>query len=116
MHNNLPVSVFNMRFFTIGILLVAALAFLLISILIFRPIAETERYENGIVAWEQWERRDLSLQMRHFKTVRYYPSGKIAFEKWIESGDETYWSPAGVPITKEVFFQVNSDTNFNGQN
>lgn len=66
-----------------------------------RPYVLIGSYSNGQRAWEQWERRKLSGQIEHVRTVRWYPDGQKAFEVRNASAKaptKYYWSPAGEKI------------------
>lgn len=66
-----------------------------------RPYVLTGSYPNGQRAWEQWERRTLSGQIEHVRTIRWYPNGQKAYD--VRNADaitqmKSYWSPEGNPI------------------
>ena len=67
-----------------------------------QPYALTGTHANGIRAWEQWERRTLTLQLTHIKTVRFYSNGQKGLDSPYE-GEQRYWSPDGVPITEDEY-------------
>jgi hypothetical protein len=64
-----------------------------------RPYAITGTYSNGVRAWEQWERRTVTGRIQHFKTLRWYRNGQIAFEHDVERARLRVWSPKGQPLS-----------------
>ena len=90
-----------------------SLRFLMLAVLFFglvlgvvvqwwtRPYVLTGSYANGVRAWEQWERRTLTLKLQNVKTVRFYSNGQRGYEYDFADGKSKYWSPDGQPISEE---------------
>jgi hypothetical protein len=72
-----------------------------------RPFVLAGTFPNGAIAWQQWERRTLSLNYEHIKTVRFYPSGQKSFE--FTDGKKTYWSPEGKEISASRWWGLYTD-------
>jgi hypothetical protein len=66
-----------------------------------KPYAMTGSYANGVRAWEQWERRTLSLNIDHVATIRFYRTGQKAFVS--SRGKREYWSPDGNSVSEREF-------------
>lgn len=66
-----------------------------------KPYAMTGSYADGVRAWEQWERRTLSLNIEDVATIRFYRNGQKALVS--VSGKREYWSPDGNPIGDREF-------------
>lgn len=63
------------------------------------PYALTGSHPNGACAWEQWERRTVTMTIVHVKTVRYYRNGQKAYE--FEAGGKSQcWSPRGQSVSE----------------
>lgn len=60
-----------------------------------KPYAITGAYPNGQVAYEQWERRTLTGQVEHIKTLRWFPNGKRAYESGAGASGAVYWGLGG---------------------
>ena len=72
-----------------------------------RPYAMTGTYPNGVRAWEQWERRTLTLKLQHLKTVRFYSNGQRGYE--YADGETSCWSPDGQPVSEEEWLEYSSE-------
>lgn len=68
-----------------------------------QPYALTGTHSNGVRAWEQWERRTLTMQIAHVETIRFYRNGRKGFE--VAKGEANYWAPDGKPITQEEYWR-----------
>ncbi|AMV34958.1 hypothetical protein VN12_22720 [Pirellula sp. SH-Sr6A] len=89
---------FRIRTFFLGAIIVAVLLGILGSWWT-RPYALTGSYANGQRAWEQWERRTLSLGIQSVETIRWFPDGSLAFRwKAKRANKKTYYSPNGDTI------------------
>ena len=86
---------FRLRTLIVG-MTVAAVVFALMFSWWTRPYSLTGSYANGQRAWEQWERRTLTLGIQHVKTIRWFPDGTLTFESRVSPNDtKTYYAPNG---------------------
>ena len=86
---------FHLRTLFLGTFVAAVLLGIVVSWWT-RPYALTGSYANGQRAWEQWERRTLTLGIQHVETTRWYPDGTLAFKsRGSPTGTESYYAPNG---------------------
>jgi hypothetical protein len=68
-----------------------------------RPFVLTGSYPNGTRAWEQWERRTLTMKYRRIKTVRYYRNGQRSYVD--DRGRKAYFSPDGRTVSVDEWIK-----------
>ena len=92
--------------FTLRALLIAVLILGVAIAMLLRwwtqPYAITGSYPSGTRAWEQWERRTVTGQIEHIKTVRFYRNGRKSYE--LSNGIKHYWSPNGRAIIEKEWY------------
>ncbi len=85
---------FTLRTCLVAIAVVAAILFAAIRHWT-KPYAITATYPSGQVAYEQWERRTLTGDIEHIRTIRWFPNGKRAFECGASGSGAVYWGLDG---------------------